>query len=736
MDYTDIQNKLRLHNLADTFPLLRKKATEIGDWTLVEQTESLWTTYQQMLQYLLHGVTDTHGEHIRTNICHTLSFIAHRLERLERIKQHPEEKYAHVAKEMRRLDSFDTIVTQFESSASEMHEIQHDMMLRDTVRKHRMEELAEQHERQIIQLFNWTWTSEVWQNSDTEQASRLLFSDTVSSYDKAIFISAVTLSLLEFADVAKLLFLLDGYLVEDDQISQRSIVGFLLAFHVHYDYFKDQQELIDRLNIYHDDQSFIHDLYAVMMQLQMSCVTESVTSKMRNDIMPALMRGVMAKKKTDSSIDTPNAFVEHGENPEWMDDERMNKKMREMAEMQVEGADVYYATFSMMKGFSFFSKMPHWFYPFSLSEYSVLELKTFANNHVNKFFRMVLNGSPFCNSDKYSLCFSFSSFSNMTESAIEAQINSQIPKGMNFDELAESEEIQKPKRADVRRHYVFDLYRFYHNYPYKQQFTNPFSLLKKHPLTPFSHPLLQKLLAETSEEMEQYADFLMRKEFYQAALDIFQTSATNEFDASLASVWQKIGFCHQKLQHMEETIHAYTVANNIKPHSKWTLRHLATLCFSTGRMEEAVQYYQQLVAIQPENQKYLIGTAQSLMVCERYEEALPLLHKAFYQDEQSQQVKQLLAWCLIVNGQKDDAVKLIFDLLQADAMNEEANLLLGIVMLLDGRIKETYSQLRLLCSDYNCYTNLRQKLDTLCRQRYLDSNTTTLLIDALILQID
>ncbi|MDE7117226.1 MAG: hypothetical protein K2O61_01120, partial [Bacteroidaceae bacterium] len=330
MDYTDIQTKLRQHNLADTFPLLRKKVTEIGDWELAEQTENLWATYQQMLQFLLQGVTDAQGERIRTNICYTLSFIAHRLERLERIKQHPEEKYAYVAKEMRRLDSFETIVTQFELSANEMREIQHDKLLRDTVRQHRMEELTELHERQVVQLFNWIWTSEIWQNTDTEQANRLLFSDTISSYDKAIFISAVTLSLLEFADVAKLLFLLDGYLVEDDQISQRSIVGFLLAFHVHYDQFKDQQELIDRLNIYHDDTSFIHDLYAVMMQLQMSCVTESVTSKMRNDIMPTLMRGVMAKKKTDSGTDTPstdpNTFVEHGENPEWMDDERMNKK--------------------------------------------------------------------------------------------------------------------------------------------------------------------------------------------------------------------------------------------------------------------------------------------------------------------------------------------------------------------------------------------------------------------------
>lgn len=739
MDYTDIQIKLKQHNLAVTFPLLRKKASEIGNWALSEHIEELWATYQQMLQFTLQGVNDAQGKQIRIGICEKLALAARRMERLERIKQHPEEKYAAVAKEMERTDSFETIVAQLESLAREMDDVLHDELLRDTVRQHRMAELTGQHDLLLMQLFNWTWTSEVWQNVDSDLANRLLFSEVIPVHDKAVFVSAVTLSLLEYADMAKLLFLLDGYLVEDDQISQRSIVGFLLAFHVHYHFFDDNKELIDRLTIYHDDTTFIHDLYAVMLQLQMSCVTESVASKMRNDIMPALMHGVMSKKRKDSNsastnID-PDSFVEHGENPEWMGDERMNEKMHEMAEMQLEGADVYYATFSMMKGFPFFSKMPHWFYPFSLSEHSVPELSKFTNGNVKKIIRMILTGSPFCNSDKFSLCFSFANFGNMAESAIEAQISSQIPEGMSLDEMAESEEMQKPKRADIRRHYVFDLYRFYYNYPYKQQFENPFELLKKEPITPFSHPLLQELLSGTSDEMEQYADFLMRKEFYPAALSIFQTLATNEFDASLASVWQKIGFCHQKLQHTEETIHAYRVANSIKPNSKWTLRHLATLCSSTGLVEESVSYYQQLLAIQPDNQKFLVGTANSLMQCERYDEALPLLHKAYYLDEQSQQVKEMLAWCLIVNGQDADASRHILELLQADAMNDEANLLLGIIMIMDGRIKESYTQLLPYRSDSN-FENLSKKLDVLCRHRQLDYTKGTLLMDALKLQIN
>lgn len=734
MDYADIQQKLKEGNLADTLPLLLKKTADLGDWNVMEETGKHWMTYQQMLQFMLQGMNDTQSEHIRQEICQQLGFIASRMERLERIMMHPEEKYVSTCKEMKRLPSFESIVTNVEALSCELNEVKTDELLRDSIRQHRMENIVGQLETAMIQLFHWTWTSEVWQHADTEQAQRILFSDTIHSFDKTIFISAVTLSLLEFADPVKLLFLLDGYLMDDEQVSVRSLIGFLLTFHLHYDRFCDNSELIDRLSIYHDDAAFLRDIYAAMMHLQMSCVTDNVTSKMRNDIMPALMQGMMAKKKDKEKKDIdPNAFIEHGENPEWMNDERTSKKMEEMAEMQIEGADIYYATFSMMKGHAFFNQMAHWFYPFSLSTSHAPELRVFTNGKLNKFVRLILGGTPFCNSDKYSLCFTFSSLGGMAETAIEAQINSQLP-NLNIDELADSEELQNPKRTDIMRHYVFDLYRFFNNYPYKLQFTNPFTLLKDNPITPFSHPLLQQLLNGTDEELAQYADFLMRKEFYAAALQLFQTLSTNEFDLSMASIWQKIGFCHQKLHHTEESLHAYMVANSIKPNSKWTLSHLASLCTAAGRMEEAFQYYQELLEIQPENQKFLIGAAQSLMQCNRYEEALPLLHKASYLDEQSESARLQLAWCLIVCGKKDEAAKHILELQATNATNLMAQQLLGIVMLIDGKMQDAHHQLLPLANDEK-RKDLRQKLDILSRHQILKHNTVTLFMDALLLNI-
>ena len=734
MDYIELHHKLRRGNLADTFPMILQKASEVSSWELAEETEKLWTTYQQMLQFMLQGINDVQSERIRTDICHQLSFVASRLERLERIKNHGEEKYVSVCKEMKRIPSFESIVSQLETVSQEMTEVTHDELLRDSIRQHKMETLLEEHEATMLNLFNWTWTSDVWQNADVDQANRIILSDRINTNDKAVFITATTLSLFEFVDTAKLLFLLDCYLVEDDMVSQRALVGFLLVFHFSFTQVKDNQDLKDRLQIYSDDATFIHDLYATMIQLQMSCTTESVTSRMRNDIMPALMQGLTMRKKPDAQSIDPDTFIKNGENPEWMDNEKMNKKMQEMAEMQLDGADVYFASFSTLKGYSFFQQMPHWFYPFSLENSHTPEMKKFSDGMVNKIIRLILKGSPFCNSDKYSLCFTFSNLGGMAESAVAEQVNSQLPDGMDVDELAESAELHQPKKADIRRHYVFDLYRFYNIYPYKQQFTNPFALLKEHPVTPYSNPWLQELMTNDKEEMAQYADFLMRKEFYQAALDIFTTIASNEFDIELASIWQKIGFCHQKLNHTEDTIHAYTVANSIKPNSKWTLSHLASLCYNSGQMEDASKYYQELLEIHPESLKYLMNSAQSMMQCGQYEQALPLLYKASFLDEESPLVKMQLAWCLIVNGKKEEATKFVFDLQTEDTTREEAAILLGIVMLLDGKAKEAYEQLHPLVNDSN-RTDTMQKLDTLCRQKLLQRTTLTLFTDALALHI-
>ena len=58
MDYADILTKLRNRDLGGTFPEIRSKATQIGDWGVSNEVENLWQTYQQMLQFMMKGMNE------------------------------------------------------------------------------------------------------------------------------------------------------------------------------------------------------------------------------------------------------------------------------------------------------------------------------------------------------------------------------------------------------------------------------------------------------------------------------------------------------------------------------------------------------------------------------------------------------------------------------------------------------------------------------------------------------
>ena len=734
MDFNEIKQELKENNLALAFPAIRQKAASVGNWEVEEQVERLWTTYQQMIQFMLNGVKDAQSGQIREKICRDLQFATARLERFERLKNNASEKYVSSRKELKNVPSFEYLVNLIESISTEITQLNQDELMRDSIRQHRMEQLEKDHEAALLQLFNWTWTSEVWQNGDVDQANRLIFSDHISSFDKAVFVSAVTLSLLEFIDLAKIFFLLDCYLVEDVQISQRALVGFVLVTYLFYGQFDDSKELRDRLAIYREDPAFVHDTYATMMQLQLCCTTDQVTSKMRDDIIPTLMRGQMLKRvHLEDSVDL-DVFIKNGENPEWVAQANVDKKLRELANLQLDGADIYYSSFAMLKGHSFFGQMPHWFYPFSFNDILVPEIKQVLSGKIGRLMKLMLGGAPFCNSDKYSLCFTFNSLGSMGEAAVEAQINQQLD-GENIDELIDDAEKKQPQKSDIRRQYIFDLYRFFYSYPYKLQFYNPFESLKKSPVTPFRNSLFAQTLTDSNEDIMQYADFLMHKTFYGSALFLFETLDKNEFEEKYASLWQKIGFCHQKLSQTENAIKAYHVANTLKPNSKWTLSHLASLYFNGDLYEEAAACYADLIAIEPENQRYLLHASQALIRTDRHEDAQQYLYKALYLDEDSMQVKLLLSWCLIVNGQKDKAAKYILEIQSEDPQNEEAQVLFALILLVDGNAHEAYHRLKSILTDEN-KMDVEDKLRTLVYHKMIDDTTEILFTDALMFNID
>lgn len=102
-----------------------------------------------------------------------------------------------------------------------------------------------------------------------------------------------------------------------------------------------------------------------------------------------------------------------------------NEKIRELGELQMEGADTYMGTFAQLKTFPFFQQAAHWFYPFSTQISEVASILPSGNDKGNNLIRHLLELPMFCNSDRYSFCFTFMTIPQVQQNIVTSQLAEQ-----------------------------------------------------------------------------------------------------------------------------------------------------------------------------------------------------------------------------------------------------------------------------------------------------------------------
>ena len=74
-----------------------------------------------------------------------------------------------------------------------------------------MDDVLKRHEDTLKFMFLQTWTNSSWTPEEEEDAQSMLISELLPVNDLCLFISAVTLSLMECFDLRKVMWLLDAY---------------------------------------------------------------------------------------------------------------------------------------------------------------------------------------------------------------------------------------------------------------------------------------------------------------------------------------------------------------------------------------------------------------------------------------------------------------------------------------------------------------------------------------------
>lgn len=619
-----------------------------SDWTLLNRLEQLQTAYRYMLQYMRQGVSDPGRRKLYPRLLAQTGEIADqaRLRLLDEVSGH----YYHFLRKNQDklpegydLEALRQILESFPDDKAVCLLIPENQEL---------EAVLKRHENTGRMLFFSTWSNSAWTARDEQQANGLLESELLPANDLCLFIGALILSLLECFDARKFTWLLNAITHADVRVNQRALVGTALILHVYPTRLSCYPELAAHLSLLDEDGNFGRQLNRVYIQLLRSRETEKIDKKMREEIIPEMIKNVGIMRSMRIDFDE-NAADENDLNPDWekaFEQSGLGDKIREINELQLEGADVYMSTFAPLKNYPFFKEPHNWFYPFDIQHSRLIREFGLKQAEENAILSLILQSGFFCDSDKYSLCFTMSHIPRPQREMMLSQMTSQ-----DLNELMEESKSsglqQYSERPEVNSNrYIHDLYRFFKLNQRKSEFRDVF----QEEIALHRIPVLKEILCKP-ELLVAVADFHFYKQHYAAALDIYQyLAARNSADAD---IFQKAGYCLQKEKRYKEAVSVYAKADVLKPDHVWVIRHLA-VCYRQMRdFASALEYYKKAEAIQPENRNVLFHAGSCLAELERNEEALKYFFKLDFMENDDLKTWRAIAWCSFVSGKYGQAMK-------------------------------------------------------------------------------
>ncbi len=650
--YQQICNLIEQRRLKEALTQLESYLWQCSDWTLRSQLEQLQTSYDYMLQYMRQKVQDPERGKLYNRLLSDIWEIADkaRIHMLDIASPH----YYH---EVRRTPVPEDLKTYNLTMLLHILEsYQDDLAVSGLLDNSHIERVLTKHEDTLKFMFLHTWTNSNWSPEDEEGAKAILKSELLPINDLCLFISAVTLSLMECFDLSKLLWLMEAYQHPSVQASQRALVGILLIFHIHPTRIKLYPQVKQRIEYLAEAPSLTTHVGHIYHQLLLCQETEKISRKMQEEIIPEVMKNMTYIRRM--GFDPEDTDEEKDDkNPDWadaMEKAGVDDKLREINDLQVAGADVYMSTFAHLKNYPFFREIGNWFYPFDKSHSSIYKATATEDQEKKSILSFILESGLFCNSDKYSLFFTMYQLPQIAREMMVSQLAES--KGV-VEEMDEETRYILKKQADrpqtVSNQYLHDLYRFFKLNTRKKEFRDIF----QEKIELYRLPFLDTSL-DWNSILFPLADFLLTNEHWTEAAHLFkEIEKWYSIKGYESEFYQKLGYALQKEKKYEEAIEAYIKADTVKPDHLWTLSHLATCYRQTRNFTEALHCYQRVEAITPDNTKIIFYIGSCLAELQQYNEALRYFFKLDFLEENCVKAWRGIGWCSFLTNKMEQAAK-------------------------------------------------------------------------------
>lgn len=618
-----------------------------NDWQLQNKLEEIETSYNYMLDYMRRNLPDPKRTEMQLKLLRDTLSIADQGKLVRTSFESYRPIYVKTREELKESDAqytLDSILIELESY-TENYAVAN--LIKGEESEERLNEVRKRHEEIQSILFKKIWTTPFWTPEDEETAKKILSSVLISEYDLCLFVSAITLSLTEYFDMRKVMLLFDAYNSENNQINQRALVGLAIVFVRYHSRIPFYPEITARLSLLGENDTFAQELNRVQIQMLLSKDTDKINKKMQEEIIPEMIKNA----NTHNLRINPDENNEDDFNPDWaqeIENSPLADKLREMSELQMEGADVYMSTFAYQKGYPFFRSINNWFYPFD-KQHSLV-IKELGDGTGNSVIDLILESAFFCDSDKYSLLFTMMHIPKAHRDMMTQQLSGQQIDELMNEKNSGSVKALSDKREFISNQYIHNLYRFFKVYPYHNDFIDIFS----EPIRINEYPVLRDMMY-TPLYLKQVANFLFRKEHYLEAVEVYQILSTME--AGDAEIHQKLGYCYQKTKNFEQALNAYLKADMFKPDNVWTNRHLATSYRVLKNYPKAIAYYKKVEEVQPQNRSLLYNIGSCLVELELFDEAIQYFFKLDFIEPDNLRTWRAIAWCSFMQEKLEQASK-------------------------------------------------------------------------------
>jgi len=652
--YKSISHYLVSGQVKYAFDKIKILVNELQNGEYVDRLEDLEQNYRFLLHYYITGVEDPQRKFVYNKLIAKI-FVLNSELREELIVRNSsnyeytqKRYYPHTRKYNSTVDLFNALKYFHNQS----------VILKNKDENHEIElrRLRTNYEQIIPEFFGLFWLSTVLGSHEKLLFTQVMDNDYPGWIEKSVLVSALTLNLWRMFDESKFMLLFDACLVDEKQVRQRALVGLCFVMAKYNQFLPFFPSIRNRLVLLADDHNIVENFQNIIIQLIATAETEQITKKMQEEILPEVMKiSPMLKDKFDAES-LLNSEDWNDENPEWqemLERSGVSDKLKELSELQLEGADVYMSTFSLLKSFPFFLEFTNWFLPFDSQNSAVNNLfKSDDKTLITAF----VNNNVMCNSDKFSFCLSIL---QMPESQRDMLKQSFKMEAEQLDEMSKDEAILTPNLAskNISRLYVQDLFRFFKLNPQHSDFSDMFAF------TLLMHrSYLFEILSVDSQFKISIAEYYFSKNHYNQALELFEK--IQHETVPTAALYQKIGYLYQITSQFSKALEAYLKSDLIQTDDVWTVRKIA-LCYRLmGDFDKALEYYQHADYLKPDQLGVLMQIGHCYVELRKFKDALNIYFKLDALNEENVKVWRAISWCSFISGNIKQAEYYVTKLLE------------------------------------------------------------------------